>query len=141
MGVFFGRNMVIEQCMLQVIMWMPVFLLSLEMESGTYWPAARSDQLVQIQSRLPESPIGESDQPIWNSKKGLYSCAETWEFFRKKKPLATWFKVVWFPLAIPSHARHAFILWLVFRGALVTKEKMCGWGFRGDTLFRLCYSS
>jgi hypothetical protein len=47
-----------------------------------YWPAARSDQLVQIQSRLPEIPIGESDRPIWNSKKGFYSCADTWEFLR-----------------------------------------------------------
>jgi hypothetical protein len=72
-----------------------------------YWPAARSDQLVQIQSRLPEIPIGESDRPIWNSKKGFYSCADTWEFLREKKPVVTWFKVVWFPLAIP---RHAFIL-------------------------------
>jgi hypothetical protein len=62
-----------------------------------YWPAARSDQLVQIQSRLPEIPIGESDQPIWNSKKGLYSCADTWEFLREKKPVVTWFKIVWFP--------------------------------------------
>lgn len=52
-----------------------------------YWPAACSDQLVQIQSRLLEIPVGESNQPIWNSKKGLYSCAETWEFLRKKKNL------------------------------------------------------
>jgi len=33
------------------------------------------------------------------------------------------------------------MLWLVFRGALVTKEKMCGWGFGGDTLCRFCYST
>jgi hypothetical protein len=38
---------------------------------------------------------------------------------KKKRPEVTWFKVVWFPLAIP---RHAFMLSLVFRGALVTKE-------------------
>jgi hypothetical protein len=27
-----------------------------------YWPAARSDDIVQIQSRLPKIPIGETDQ-------------------------------------------------------------------------------
>jgi hypothetical protein len=72
---------------------------------------------------LLEIPIGEFDKPIWNSKKGLHSWTETWEFLRqkkKKRPEVTWFKVVWFPLAIP---RHAFMLSLVFRGALVTKEK------------------
>jgi hypothetical protein len=29
-------------------------------------------------------------------------------------------------MAIP---RHSFLLWLVFRDALVTKAKMCNWGF------------
>jgi len=63
---------------------------------------------------LLEIPIGEFDKPIWNSKKGLHSWTK-----KKKRPEVTWFKVVWFPLAIP---RHAFMLSLVFRGALVTKE-------------------
>jgi hypothetical protein len=39
-------------------------------------------------------------------------------------------------MAIP---RHSFMLWLVFRGALITKDKMCGWGYGGDTLCRFCY--
>jgi hypothetical protein len=44
--------------------------------------------------------------------------------------------VVWFPLAIP---RHAFLLWLVLRGALVMNERMCCWGYEGSTLCRFCY--
>jgi hypothetical protein len=75
---------------------------------------------------------------LWNSKKGIYSCAKTWEFLRQKKPEVPWFKVVWFPLAI---TRHAFMHCLVVKGALVTKVKMCGWGFGGDTLCHFCYSN
>jgi hypothetical protein len=31
-----------------------------------------------------------------------------------------------------------FFLWLVFRNALVTKERMCGWGYTGCTLCLFC---
>jgi hypothetical protein len=44
--------------------------------------------------------------------------------------------VVWFSQAIP---RHAFILWLALRDALVTKEKMCSWGFSGPNVCMFCY--
>jgi hypothetical protein len=39
----------------------------------------------------------------------------------KKAPKVPWWQVVWFPLAIP---RHAFVLWLVCRNALTTKERI-----------------
>jgi hypothetical protein len=55
---------------------------------------------------------------------------------KKKKTVISWYKIVWFPMAIP---RHSFILWLVFKDALVTKLKMCGWGYGSDTLRRFCY--
>jgi hypothetical protein len=42
-----------------------------------------------------------------------------------------WHKFIWFELAIP---KHAFILWLMFKNALTTKEKMCCWGFTGSSL-------
>jgi hypothetical protein len=38
---------------------------------------------------------------------------------------------VWHSVAIP---RHSFVLWLVFKGALVTREKMCRCGYMGDCL-------
>jgi hypothetical protein len=53
-----------------------------------------------------------------------------------KLPDVNWQKVVWFPQAIP---RHAFILWLALRDALVTKEKMCSWGFSGSSVCIFCY--
>jgi hypothetical protein len=56
----------------------------------------------------------------------VYSCVETWNLLRVHSPEVSWWHVVWFPQAIP---RHAFLLWLVFRKAITTKEKMCGCGF------------
>jgi hypothetical protein len=46
-----------------------------------------------------------------------------------------WWKVVWCLVAIP---RHSFLLWLVFRDALVTKEMMSKWGYAGDCLCPFC---
>jgi hypothetical protein len=102
-----------------------------------YWPVARSDALLQIQSRLPEVLICDYDKAIWNSKKEIYSCAETWKSLREKKPVIPWFKVVWFLMAIP---RHSFMLWLVFRGALVTKVKLSSWGYGRNILCSFCYA-
>jgi hypothetical protein len=43
-----------------------------------YWKAARSNALVDIQSRLPEIKISACDIPIWSiSKKGSYVCSDT----------------------------------------------------------------
>jgi hypothetical protein len=91
-----------------------------------FWPCARFESLVKLQSRLPEVDIGIEDLPIWNFRNGVYSYSETRELLREKQPVVDWWKVVWFSLAIP---RHSFLLWLVFRDALVTKEKMCKWGY------------
>lgn len=39
--------------------------------------------------------------------------------------------VIWFSGAIP---RHAFFLWLAFNDAIVTRERMCKWGYSGDSV-------
>jgi hypothetical protein len=39
-------------------------------------------------------------------------------------------------MAIP---RHSFLLWLVFRDALITKAKICNLGFGRDTFCRFCF--
>lgn len=102
-----------------------------------FWHGARSDSIVAIQSKLPEVVIGDADMPLWNSKKGVYSCADAWEILRDKLSIVSCWKVVWFNLAIP---RHAFLLWLAFRDALITKDKMCKWGFGGSSLCLFCYA-
>jgi hypothetical protein len=55
---------------------------------------------------------------------------------REIHPVVNWWKLVWFPLAIP---RHSFMLWLTFRDALVTKQKMCCWGYAEKSLCLSCY--
>jgi hypothetical protein len=69
------------------------------------------------------------------AKGPVYSCAETWDQLRVKLPIVDWHKVVWFSLA----PKHAFILWLALRDALVTKKKMCSWGFNGSSGCLFCY--
>jgi hypothetical protein len=110
-------------------------LSSIIRDRDWFWPCARFGSLVELQSRLPEVDIGIEDLPIWNSRNGVYSCSETWELLREKQPVVDWWKVVWFSLAIP---RHSFLLWLVIRDALITKEKMCKWGYAGDSLCLFC---
>jgi hypothetical protein len=100
-----------------------------------YWPYARSDRLDELQSKLSKVEISNTYLPIWSCKKGYYVCAETWEILRKKEPHVKWWKVVWNPVAIP---RHSFLLWLVFRDTLTTKERMCRWGYIGDYLCPFC---
>jgi hypothetical protein len=78
------------------------------------------------------------DEPVWDFRNGKYSCANTWDMLRVSFPSVNWWKMVWFPMAIP---KHAFILWLAFRNALVTKQKMCCWGYNGNSLCLFCYSA
>lgn len=68
-------------------------------EGNWFWPSARSDQLVQIQSRLHEISIGGEDLMIWK-----FSSAQTWELLRSILPEVSWHQFVWFSLAIPKHA-------------------------------------
>lgn len=100
-----------------------------------YWSSARSEALVEIQSRLLEIELGGIDQVVWDSKGGSFSSSETWEKLRNKHQPVAWHRIVWFPAAIP---KHSFVLWLVFHGALVTRNKTCGWGYMGDSLCLFC---
>ncbi len=50
-----------------------------------FWPNARSEALVEIQSLLLEVSIGDVDQPVWGTRSGVFSSAETWEELREKK--------------------------------------------------------
>ncbi|KAK1562489.1 hypothetical protein Q3G72_015568 [Acer saccharum] len=87
-----------------------------------YWPTARLDYLVNIQSRLCMVPIGDKDKPKWNvSKTGTFSCLDTWDSNRVRGNIVDW----WFPLSIP---KQAFITWLAMRDALTTGRNLLIWG-------------
>jgi hypothetical protein len=50
------------------------------------WKPARLDELVDIQSRLPEVHLGAEDKPVWTiSHKGVFVSSDTWDFMRKRK--------------------------------------------------------
>jgi hypothetical protein len=66
-----------------------------------------SSIIVNIQTRLSEIEIGETDQPVWNTKSDVFSSAKACEKLRDKKPVVDWHEIVWFSTAIP---RHTFIL-------------------------------
>jgi hypothetical protein len=100
-----------------------------------FWPFARSDKIVELQSKLSEVVIGEVDQPIWNCKQGSYVCSATWEAIRQKECEVQWWQIVWHSVAIP---KQAFMLWLVFKDAMITRSKLWKWGFMGDCLCPFC---
>lgn len=100
------------------------------------WRPTRSEELVDIQSKPPDVPLGNVDKPIWTlSRKGVYVSADTWKFMRKRKLEISWWSVVWFSQAIP---KQAFILWLAVLNRLTTGERLVTWGYQGDTQCFFC---
>jgi hypothetical protein len=52
------------------------------------WKPTRSDELVTIQSRLPEVRLGVADKPIWTiAHKGTFVSSDTWNHLRLKRQL------------------------------------------------------
>jgi hypothetical protein len=101
-----------------------------------YWRPARSDASVEIQSKLAEVHFGDGDHLIWTaSKKGEFVSSDTWQVLREKKDQIEWWKIIWFPLAIP---KHAFILWLAMKNRLVTGVRLLQWGYKGDVNCCFC---
>jgi hypothetical protein len=63
-------------------------------------------------------------------KEQIFSCKDTWEAIREKKPRVEWSRIIWYPLFIP---KHAFFLWLTFKDRLTTGDKMLKWGVWGSS--------
>jgi hypothetical protein len=47
--------------------------------------------------------------------------SNAWDLLRYRQPVVSWWRLIWLPKAIP---KHAFCLWLAFRDALPTKERL-----------------
>ena len=111
-------------------------LSSVLVNGGWCWSPARSDDLVDIQSRLHEIPLGECDKVIWSaSKNGSFVSSATWDVLRNQLPAVDWWQLVWFPYAIP---KQAFVLWLVMRNSLFTGDQLAKWGYKGDVQCLFC---
>jgi hypothetical protein len=63
------------------------------------------------------------------SKNGSYVSSKTWDFLREKKEKVDWWKMEWFPYAIP---KHAFIVWLAVQDRLIIGARMVKWGYKRE---------
>ena len=103
------------------------------------WKPTKSEALVKVQARLSEINLGSMNKPIWiASKKGYYVSSDTWEVLRVKKEQVEWWKLVWFPLAIP---KQVFILWLIMKERLVIGDRLLRWGYKEDVNCLFCRTS
>ncbi|XP_059429242.1 uncharacterized protein LOC132163058 [Corylus avellana] len=102
------------------------------------WRLARFEALVEIQARLPKVGLGICDKPVWTgSKKSVYVSSDTWDVLREKREKSLWWKMVWFPLAIP---KQAFIMWLAMKDRLLSGERLLKWGYKGEVQCSFCHS-
>jgi len=70
--------------------------------------------------------IASNDILLWvEDSHGVFSIRSAWDFLRERRPEVEWYRSVWFAKAVP---RHAFILWLATRGALLTQDKFFAYG-------------
>lgn len=97
---------------------------------GTWrWPLFLSVDWMDLIELTPLSflpNVENEDRLVWDDDvHGLFSVRRAWDVFRVKRSKVMWYKSVWFSKAIP---KHAFILWLAIRGALVTQERLLSFG-------------
>ena len=91
---------------------------------------------MDIHIRLTKIRLGHCDKHIWiASRKGIYVSSNTWEAFRETRDQIEWWRLVWFPLAIP---KQAFILWLAMKDRLVTRVGLLSWDYRVDIQSCFC---
>jgi len=70
--------------------------------------------------------IASDDVLLWvENSHGVFSIRSAWDFLRERRPEVEWYRSVWFAKAVP---RHAFIIWLATRGALLTQDKLFAYG-------------
>ncbi|KAK1407939.1 hypothetical protein QVD17_39567 [Tagetes erecta] len=99
------------------------------------WPSAWYD----VYPFLINIPIPEfknmRDGFVWKDGFGVdsqFSVSKVWDDIRKRKPQVCWSNAVWFPKCIP---RHAFHMWLVFKGKLNTQDRLKKWDMN-----MMCYA-
>lgn len=77
----------------------------------------------------PPQPGNGRDVILWRHSDDDYrdnfSCKNTWDQLRVKRPKVDWHRVVWFPQDVP---RHSFMTWLAIKNRLSTGDRMRQWG-------------
>ena len=70
--------------------------------------------------------VDKRDELVWkaNNQELTFSSTTVWESIRSREQNVEWVKGVWFAQCIP---RHAFNLWLIMRGKLLTQDRILQW--------------
>ncbi|GAV58595.1 LOW QUALITY PROTEIN: zf-RVT domain-containing protein, partial [Cephalotus follicularis] len=88
------------------------------------WPLNPSD-LIEIQQRVQDIPISlTSDSIFWETMGNSFTIKQAWQGIRARSTVE-WHNLVWHPARIP---KHAFCLWLAFRRAHRTRDKLLAIG-------------
>ncbi|XP_022014977.1 uncharacterized protein LOC110914496 [Helianthus annuus] len=91
------------------------------------WPMAwRGLFPVLIQLDQLHLDPSKPDRLLWRdgTDKSEFSSSGVWHSIRHKDPEVNWCNIVWFSQCIP---RHAFMMWLVMKGKLLTQDKILNW--------------
>ncbi|GAV92380.1 LOW QUALITY PROTEIN: zf-RVT domain-containing protein, partial [Cephalotus follicularis] len=95
-------------------------------QQGNFWNWPEHVwQLRDISSACSNISFGQRDSIGWCRADGAFSYRAAWDLIRASSPVVTWAKVVWFSGAIP---KHSFCLWLTFRKAHLTLDKLQAYG-------------
>ncbi|KAG6530434.1 hypothetical protein ZIOFF_012668 [Zingiber officinale] len=78
----------------------------------------------------------DSDIISWKlTTSGIYSIASAYEYFWPKKPVVTWYNLIWGSSHVP---KCSFIAWLAIKGRLATRSRLLRWGVTSSDLCSLC---
>ncbi|XP_022024350.1 uncharacterized protein LOC110924667 [Helianthus annuus] len=93
------------------------------------WPAAWRDTY-PVLNQLDQLSINlnKPDRFMWRHGDDIdeFSTSCVWNSIRYREPEIAWCGLVWFAQCIP---RHAFLMWLITRGKLLTQDKILKWDF------------
>lgn len=107
-------------------------------DHGWNKPMPISNELIQMLDTWPQYQprIDMDDRVEWvlNANKE-YTVKSAWNAIRRVGTVATWHKVVWHRDAIP---RCSFIMWLVCRNRIRTRDRLKRWGVIDDSTCVLC---
>ncbi|CAA7062307.1 unnamed protein product [Microthlaspi erraticum] len=88
---------------------------------------------------LPATLNGDHDIVLWrnsqDSPPGVFSASALWDSHHPTPPSLSWTKSVWFKDRIP---KHAFILSIVMRDRLLTRDRLRSWGIAVPDNCLLC---
>lgn len=95
-----------------------------------------------VPQHLPDISSQESDFYLWrnspNEPPGVFSTSKTWSSLHPPASPVPWFKSVWFKEQIP---KHSFMLWVIIRGRLSTRDRLRSWGMNVPSDCLLCASA